>query len=200
MPSASSQSPAGSQGMTPHDRTPAAETRAQALSRWLQRPAPRVIWRMLGACAGLALALAASGPPHTPFLLASFGGTAVFLFGLTSSPAGQPRAVFGGHLGGALIGIACGQALGDSHFVCALALSLTLGFMFATRTVHPPAGANPIIMVTFSADWMALIQPVLVGMVCLTAVVVVWSRLYPGLARYPVALFAPSPPSLTWGA
>ena len=30
-------------------------------------------------------------------------------------------------------------------------------------------------------------------------VAVAWSRLYPGLARYPVSLLAPSPAILDWG-
>jgi len=61
---------------------------------------------MLGAAAGISLALSLAGPPVSPFLLASLGGSAVFLFGLTRAPAAQPRALIGGHVGGALIGIA----------------------------------------------------------------------------------------------
>ena len=42
-------------------------------------------------------------------------------------------------------------------------------------------------------------QPVLLGVAALLLVAVVWSRLYPGLARYPVDPLAPSPPTLNWG-
>ncbi|WP_256377075.1 HPP family protein [Nitrosospira multiformis] len=80
-------------------------------------------------------------------VLASPGGSAVFLFGLTRAPAAQPRALFGGHPGGALIGIACYQLFGDSLWVYALAQVLALWYMLLTRTVHPPAGANPMIMI-----------------------------------------------------
>ena len=161
--------------------------------------AVRVLWCLVGAACGIALALAVSGPPLTPFLLASLGGTAVFLFGLTRAPAAQPRALFGGHLGGALVGIACYQAFGDSLAVYAVALALALALMLVTRTVHPPAGANPILMVYVHAGWPALWQPVLLGVGALVLVAIVWSRLYPELARYPVAPWAPSPPDLTWG-
>lgn len=39
----------------------------------------------------------------------------------------------------------------------------SLGFMLATRTVHAPAGANPVIMVYAHAPWWALLNPVLLG-------------------------------------
>jgi CBS-domain-containing membrane protein len=164
-----------------------------------RRSAVRFLWCLFGAACGIALALAAAGPPLTPFLLASLGGTAVFLFGLTRAPAAQPRALFGGHLGGAFVGIACYQAFGESLPVYVLALVLALALMLVTRTVHPPAGANPILMVYVHADWLALWQPVLLGAGALVLVAIVWSRLYPGLARYPMETFAPSPPRLDWG-
>jgi CBS-domain-containing membrane protein len=77
-------------------------------------PIARLLWCGLGAAAGIGLALFFTSPPASPFFFASLGGSAVFLFGLTRAPAAQPRALFGGHLGGALIGIACYQFFGDA--------------------------------------------------------------------------------------
>ena len=79
--------------------------------------------------------------------------------------------------------------MGLPAYACAVALAL--GLMLATRTVHPPAGANPIIMI--------YAHSVLAGVTALAAFAVVWSRLYPDLARYPVSAMEPSPPSLNWG-
>ena len=72
-----------------------------------RRPIVRLLWCLAGATCGIALSLAVAGPRVVPFLLASLGGSTVFLFDLTRVPAAQPRALFGGHLGGAFIGIAC---------------------------------------------------------------------------------------------
>ena len=159
----------------------------------------RLLWCAAGAAAGIALALWLVAPPASPFFLASLGGSAVFLFGLTRAPAAQPRALFGGHLGGALIGIACYQAFGDALWVYALAQALTLAYMLVTKTVHPPAGANPLIMVYGHSELSALWQPVFVGVLSLALLAAAWSRLYPGLARYPVAWLDRSPPSHVLG-
>lgn len=80
-------------------------------------PITRLLWCALGVAAGIASALFLVAPLASPFFFASLGGSAVFLFGLTRAPAAQPRALFGGHFGGALIGIACYQFFGDSLWV-----------------------------------------------------------------------------------
>jgi CBS-domain-containing membrane protein len=77
-----------------------------------------------GPAVAIGLVLELIDPPTAPLFLASLGGSAVFLFGLTRAPAAQPRALFGGHIGGALIGALCAQFLGDAVWVYVVALVL----------------------------------------------------------------------------
>jgi CBS-domain-containing membrane protein len=160
----------------------------------------RLLWIAIGIAAGISLALWLVKATTSPLFLASLGGSAIFLFGLTRAPAAQPRALLGGHLIGALVGIACYQVFGDALWVYALAAVVTGLLLLVTKTVHPPAGANPLIMVHAHASWSALLQPVLLGILALVLVAFVWSRLYPRMVRYPVAWFERSPASTFWGA
>ena len=123
----------------------------------------RLLWCLLGAAAGIAVALTVVGPPRTAFVLASLGGSSVFLFGLTRAPAAQPRAVLGGHLSGAFFGVLAYSLLGNTLPAYALAVSSALGFMLLTRTVHPPAGANPVLMVYAQSKLVFAFQPRSVG-------------------------------------
>ena len=143
-----------------------------------------ILWSAIGATVAITLALWSAGDRTSPFLLFSLGGSTVFLFALTDTESAQPRALFGGHLGGALIGIVCYRIFGDGLWVSVAAVVLTMVSMIATRTIHPPAGANPLIMVHNHAGIFSLLQPVGVGVFTLFLVAILWSRVRPG-KKYP---------------
>jgi len=142
-------------------------------------------WSVVGASIAIATALWFVADGHSPFLLASLGGSMVFLFALTESEAAQPRALFGGHLGGALIGILAFRFFGDALWVSVLAVVLTMVFMVFSRTIHPPAGANPLLMIHNHAGIGILIKPVLLGVGLIFITAMIWSRIRPGKS-YPV--------------
>ena len=142
------------------------------------------IWLATGATIALTLALSFITAQHVPFLFASLGGSTIFLFALNQSSSAQPRALFGGHLGGAAIGIVCYQSFGNELWVEVLAVVLTMLFMVVTKTLHPPAGANPLIMVHSHADFLSLLNPVGIGVLILFIVALLWSRLHPA-KKYP---------------
>jgi CBS-domain-containing membrane protein len=144
-----------------------------------------LIWSAIGGAIAIALALLLVAGRNSPFLLFSLGGSTVFLFVLTETEAAQPRALLGGHIGGTLIGILCYQLFGDALWVSVAAVVATMVFMVVTRTIHPPAGANPLIMVDHHAGFLSVLNPVGAGVLTLFIVAMVWSRVRPG-KKYPL--------------
>lgn len=118
-------------------------------------------------------------------LLGSFGSSALLLFGLPEAALSQPRNVVLGHVGASLIALACLALLGAGWWVVGVATGLAVGFMMLTRTVHPPAGANPIIIFLSKPGWGLFLGSTLAGAIALVALAVVYHRMA-GRHKYPV--------------
>ena len=99
------------------------------------------------------------------WLMAPFGATAVLVFGVPTSPLARARNVIGGHLITAFIGVLFVNFVGVSPFEIAIAGGLAISLMMLTRTVHPAAGANPILIMQSLQSWDFLVMPVLTGTV-----------------------------------
>lgn len=70
----------------------------------------------------------------------------------------------------------------------AAGVGLAIAGMLLTDTLHPPAGANPIVVVLSHATWGFLLAPVLAGTLCIVLIGVLYHRLvtrraYPAPAR-----------------
>lgn len=105
-----------------------------------------------------------------PWLMASFGASCVLAFGMPDSPLAQPRSVIGGHLVATLVALLVLYTLGNSWWAGALAVGLALAAMQQTRTLHAPAGANPLVVLTTGASIDFLVTPVLAGSIVIVAV------------------------------
>ena len=88
----------------------------------------------------------------------------------------QPRALIGGHLISALVGFAVLKLAGPQAWAAATAVGLSILAMYATGTFHPPAGINPLLVVSGNLPWTFLFAPVLAGAVLLTAFALLWHR------------------------
>ncbi len=149
------------------------------------RPAPaELIWAAIGSVAGIGMVSFLALHYQLPLLVASFGATAVLIYGAVDSPFAQPRNVIGGHLFSALIGVMAYQFLGASWWSITLAVSLSIVVMLFTRTVHPPGGATAIVAVWTGQGYYFILTPVLAGAAALvlTAVIVnnlAHTRCYP---------------------
>lgn len=117
-------------------------------------------------------------------LMAPFGATAVIIFGLPTSPLAQPRNVVFGHLITAFIGIFFTQFIGVTAFTLALATGLAVSAMLLTKTTHPPAGANPMLIMMSGQSWSFLVTPVLLGAITLVLIAKVVHFVYQWVEEY----------------
>ncbi len=113
-------------------------------------------WSWLGAVIGIGLCAYLSAkyfePRDLTLLIGSFGASAVLVYGAIKSPLAQPRNLIGGHILSGLIGVLCYNLLGHTIWLAAaVAVSLAIALMLATKTLHPPGGATALIAVTGGA-------------------------------------------------
>jgi len=120
-----------------------------------------------------------------PLLLGSLGASCVFLFGLPDAPFSQPRNVIAGHVLSSLIGLVFLKIFGPHAWTLALALGTAVAVMFVTRTVHAPAGSNPVIVFMTEPGWSFLLAPTLLGAGGLVLIALLFNNtVHPG--RYPL--------------
>ncbi|MBI4966996.1 MAG: HPP family protein [Rhodospirillales bacterium] len=133
----------------------------------------------LGGLLALALVGALGEWSGLPMLAAPLGASAVLLFALPDSPLSQPINLIGGHGLATLLGLVLDHLLPPSGWSIALAVGLVIGLLGALRLMHPPAGADPILVMMLHPDWSFLLTPVLAGAVTLVLVGLIVHRLPP---------------------
>lgn len=117
-------------------------------------------------------------------ILGSFGASCVLVFGYPDVPFSQPRNVVFGHLLSSLSGLVFLTLCGPHWWSVALAVGTAIALMMATRTVHPPAGSNPVIIYLLQPGWGFLVTPTLLGSLLLVLVALLYNNATRE-ARYP---------------
>jgi CBS-domain-containing membrane protein len=130
----------------------------------------------LGGALAIFVLAEASDLAHAALLIAPFGASCVLVFALPRSPLAQPRNVIGGHLVSAAVGLATFMLLGAHPWSFAIGVGVAIAAMQITGTVHPPAGANPIVVILAKAGWLFLLSPVLIGTLTIVAVAFAYHR------------------------
>ena len=137
-----------------------------------------IIFAFIGSFIAIALIGYFTKTYDNLLIMGSFGASCVLLFAFPKSPFSQPRNVILGHFISSLIGLLFLHFVGNDYISMALALALAISLMIATRTVHPPAGSNPIIIFLLGASWDYLIFPTLIGSIILVIVSLFYNNLY----------------------
>ncbi len=145
---------------------------------------------LAGAVAGLGAAIAIgimewfSLASHFPLFIIPFATSIVLVIGSPEAEPAHPRALIGGHVVATLVGLAVLKLTGPQAWAAAAAVGLAVLAMYVTETFHPPAGINPLLVVSNSLPWSFLFVPVLAGAVLLAAFAYGWHRLT-GRGPYP---------------
>jgi CBS-domain-containing membrane protein len=137
-----------------------------------------------GAVAGLGIAIAIaigvmewlSLASHYPLAIIPFATSIALVIGSPDGEPAQPRALIGGHLVATLVGLAMVKLTGPSAWAAAVAVGLAILAMYLTGTFHPPAGIDPLLVVSNGLPWSFLLAPVLAGALLLTAFAYLWHR------------------------
>ncbi len=138
----------------------------------------------LGGCLAISVVAYLADITNATLILGSFGATCVLLFGFPESPFSQPRNVIAGHFLSSLVGLLFLTLMGAHWWSVALAVGTAIALMQLTRTVHPPAGSNPVIVMLIAPAWSFLITPTLIGTLILVAVAVFFNNI-PKKRAYP---------------
>jgi len=117
-------------------------------------------------------------------VLGSFGASCVLVFGFPDVPFSQPRNVIGGHFLSSLIGLICLNLFGTTWWSVAIAVATAISVMMLTRTTHPPAGSNPVIIYLTKPAWSFLLFPTVFGAIVLIIVALLYNN-FTRESRYP---------------
>jgi CBS-domain-containing membrane protein len=153
-----------------------------------------VLWSWLGAFVGISAVayinfnvLAGTG---LIMMIASFGASAVLIFGAIKSPLAQPRNLVGGHVLSALIGVACYKIFWEQPWLASsVAVATVIALMHLTKTLHPPAGATALIAIIgddkiHSLGFTYAVLPVGIGVMILLLVALLFNNIARN-RRYP---------------
>ena len=113
------------------------------------------------------------------WLIPPFGASMVLVMAVYDSPLAKPKNLILGHILSALSGVIIFYLLGNTFISLGLGVALAVFVMMITNTVHPPAGANPIIVILTGQSISFVFLPVAVGAI----IIVVFAYLYNKLLK-----------------
>jgi CBS-domain-containing membrane protein len=129
---------------------------------------PKNAWiGFLGGFIAIGLLAFLTSSTSTAWIMAPFGASCVLAFGLWDAPLSQPRNIIGGHFISTLIGILIYHLFGQGAWQMGVGVGLAIALMMLSRTTHPPAGADPIVVIIAGSNWTFLFTPVLIGSIAI---------------------------------
>jgi len=129
-----------------------------------------IIVGFIGGVISIGLLALLTSVGDSVWIMAPFGASCVLAFAVWDAPLSQPRNMVGGHLVSTLAGLTVHELLGDGGIAMAIGVGAAISLMALTRTTHPPAGADPLVVMMAGSGWSFLLTPVLAGSVIIVLV------------------------------
>lgn len=148
--------------------------------RWHHRRlnTKRIFNSSLGSLLGIGAIAYLSTITGQWFLIPPLGASCFIAFVIPESAFAQPRNIIGGHLLSSIIGIIFSTVLGAQWWAFALAVSVAIAAMQIVKLLHPPAAADPILlMMQGTVPWDTLLALVLGGSIMLTVIATLFNKL-----------------------
>ena len=112
------------------------------------------------------------------WLIPPFGASLVLVMAVHNSPLASPKNVFFGHVLSASSGVLMFYFFENNPISIALGLALAIMTMQITNTVHPPAGANPIIAILGAKTFEFVIMPVAIGASFIVIFALIYNKIW----------------------
>ena len=111
------------------------------------------------------------------WLIPPFGASMVLVMAVHESPLAKPKNILLGHILSALSGVIILYLIGENFLALGIAVALAVFVMIVTDTIHPPAGANPIIVILTGQGISFVLFPVAVGAFMLVVFAYLYNKL-----------------------
>ena len=111
------------------------------------------------------------------WLIPPFGASMVLVMAVHESPLAKPKNILLGHILSTLSGVIILYLIGDNFLALGIAVALAVFVMIVTDTIHPPAGANPIIVILTGQGISFVLFPVAVGAFMLVVFAYLYNKL-----------------------
>lgn len=111
------------------------------------------------------------------WLIPPFGASMVLVMAVHDSPLAEPKNIFLGHTLSALSGVVIYALMGSSFISLGIAVGLAVFVMATFDSIHPPAGANPIIAILGGKGLSFVLMPVALGAVFIILFALFYNKL-----------------------
>ena len=111
------------------------------------------------------------------WLIPPFGASMVLVMAVHNSPLAEPKNIFLGHTLSALSGVIIFTLMGSSFISLGIAVGLSIFVMATFDSIHPPAGANPIIVILGGKGLSFVLMPVALGAIVIILFALFYNKL-----------------------